>query len=147
MNDKLRKIYDDCRHYGAVTYRTDFPTDNGYLTIIMFDYDNHIYTFKMFNGEILDMMKDWKEFLKWEKMLQKDFLNAPNVVRYWPHIKNQADEQVQTILNICTVTSVKRYAPLFSCQDICNSYKIRRRSLYIMPVDFCGEIMYNNNVR
>lgn len=34
------------------------PTDNGYLTIIMFDYDNHIYTFKMFNGEILDMMKD-----------------------------------------------------------------------------------------
>ena len=58
MNDKLRKIYDDCRHYGAITYRTDFTTDSGYLTIIIFDYDNHIYTFKMLNGEILDMMKD-----------------------------------------------------------------------------------------
>lgn len=58
MNDNLRKIYDDCRHYGEITYRTGFSTNNGYLTIITFNYDNHSYTFKMFNGEILDMTKD-----------------------------------------------------------------------------------------
>lgn len=93
MNDKLRKIYDDCRHYGVIYYRTDFKTDSGYLTVITFDYDNHSYTFKMLNGEILDMTKDWKEFSKWERTLQKDFLSVQNVVRYWPHIKSQADEQ------------------------------------------------------
>ena len=58
MKDKLRKIYDDCRHYGEIYYQTDFKTDSGYLTIITFDYDNHSYTFKMLNGEILDMTKD-----------------------------------------------------------------------------------------
>lgn len=76
MNDKLRKIYDDCRHYGALTYRTDFPTDNGYLTIIMFDYDNHIYTFKMLNGEILGMIKDWKEFFKMRKNVTERFFKC-----------------------------------------------------------------------
>lgn len=67
MNDKLRKIYDDCRHYGAITYRTDFPSDSSYFTIIIFDYDSHNYTFKMLNGEILNMIKDWKEFFQNEK--------------------------------------------------------------------------------
>lgn len=57
MNDKLRKIYDDCRHYGVVTHREDHEKENGFLTFIMFDYNNYHYTFKMFNGEILDMMK------------------------------------------------------------------------------------------
>ena len=57
MNDELRKIYDDCRHYGEITFRTDFPTVNGYLTFIGIQYNGENYEFKMLNGEVLSMVK------------------------------------------------------------------------------------------
>ena len=34
MKDELRKIYDECRLYGDITFRTDFTTERGYLTFI-----------------------------------------------------------------------------------------------------------------
>ena len=57
MNDELRKIYDDCRHYGEITFRTDFTTKNGYLTFIDIKYNGENYEFKMLNGEVLSMVK------------------------------------------------------------------------------------------
>ena len=57
MNDKLRKIYEDCRHYGEITFRTDFATVNGYLTFIGIQYNGENYEFKMLNGEVLSMVK------------------------------------------------------------------------------------------
>ena len=57
MNDELRKIYDDCRHYGEITFRTDFNTVNGYLTFIGIQYNGENYEFKMLNGEVLSMVK------------------------------------------------------------------------------------------
>lgn len=57
MNDELRKIYEDCRHYGEITFRTDFPTVNGYLTFIGIQYNGENYEFKMLNGEVLSMVK------------------------------------------------------------------------------------------
>ena len=57
MNDELRKIYEDCRHYGEITFRTDFNTVNGYLTFIGIQYNGENYEFKMLNGEVLSMAK------------------------------------------------------------------------------------------
>ena len=57
MNDELRKIYEDCRHYGEITFRTDFATLNGYLTFIGIQYNGENYEFKMLNGEVLSMVK------------------------------------------------------------------------------------------
>jgi len=57
MNDELRKIYEDCRHYGEITFRTDFNTVNGYLTFIGIQYNGENYEFKMLNGEVLSMVK------------------------------------------------------------------------------------------
>ena len=57
MNDELRKIYEDCRHYGEITFRTDFNTVNGYLTFIGILYNDENYEFKMLNGEVLSMVK------------------------------------------------------------------------------------------
>ena len=57
MNEKLRKIYEDCRHYGEITFRTDFATVNGYLTFIGIQYNGENYEFKMLNGEVLSMVK------------------------------------------------------------------------------------------
>ena len=66
MNDELRKIYEDCRRYGEITFRTDFTTVNGYLTFIDILYNGENYEFKMLNGEVLSMVKFWKE-LYYEK--------------------------------------------------------------------------------
>ena len=57
MNDELRKIYEDCRHYGEITFRTDFATVNGYLTFIGILYNGENHEFKMLNGEVLSMVK------------------------------------------------------------------------------------------
>ena len=57
MNDELRKIYEDCRHYGEITFRTDFTTEKGYLTFIDIQYNGENYEFKMLNGEVLSMVK------------------------------------------------------------------------------------------
>ena len=57
MNEELRKIYEDCRHYGKITFRTDFATVNGYLTFIGIQYNGENYEFKMLNGEVLSMVK------------------------------------------------------------------------------------------
>ena len=52
MNDELRKIYEDCRRYGEITFRTNFTTENGYLTFIDIQYNGENYEFKMLNGEV-----------------------------------------------------------------------------------------------
>ena len=57
MNDELRKIYEDCRHYGDITFRTGFTTEKGYLTFIDIHYNGENYEFKMLNGEVLSMVK------------------------------------------------------------------------------------------
>ena len=57
MNDELRKIYEDCRHYGKITFRTDFTTEKGYLTFIDIHYNGENYEFKLLNGEVLSMVK------------------------------------------------------------------------------------------
>ena len=57
MNDELRKIYEDCRRYGEITFRTNFTTENGYLTFIDILYNGENYEFKMLNGEVLSMVK------------------------------------------------------------------------------------------
>lgn len=57
MNDELRKIYEDCRCYGEITFRTNFTTANGYLTFIDIQYNGENYEFKMLNGEVLSMVK------------------------------------------------------------------------------------------
>ena len=57
MNDELRKIYEDCRHYGEITFRTDFTTKNGYLSFIDIHYNGENYEFKLLNGEVLSMVK------------------------------------------------------------------------------------------
>ena len=57
MKDELRKIYNECRHYGDITFRTDFTTESGYLTFIDIHYNGENYEFKMLNGEVLSMVK------------------------------------------------------------------------------------------
>lgn len=57
MKDELRKIYNECRLYGNITFRTDFTTENGYLTFIDIQYNGENYEFKMLNGEVLSMVK------------------------------------------------------------------------------------------
>ena len=57
MNDELRKIYEDCRRYGEIIFRTNFTTENGYLTFIDIQYNGENYEFKMLNGEVLSMVK------------------------------------------------------------------------------------------
>ena len=68
MKDELRKIYEDCRRYGEITFRTDFTTEKGYLTFIDIQYNGENYEFKMLNGEVLSMEKFWKELYPWERM-------------------------------------------------------------------------------
>ena len=57
MKDELRKIYEDCRRYGEITFKTDFTTEKGYLLFIDIQYNGENYEFKMLNGEVLSMEK------------------------------------------------------------------------------------------
>lgn len=36
MNNKLRKIYTNCRLYGKIIFRTGFHTKNGFLLLLIF---------------------------------------------------------------------------------------------------------------
>lgn len=57
MKDELRKIYNECRLYGEITFRNDFTTKDGYLTFIDIHYNGENYEFKLLNGEVLSMEK------------------------------------------------------------------------------------------
>lgn len=74
----FEKLYNEFRHYGTILDVKERTDRNGFWTVRTIQLGNSIKKFTMLNGEVL--FAESVVIEKWERILLKDVLNAPNAI-------------------------------------------------------------------